>query len=348
MKKLSKFNIICLFLTFLIFFITSVSGVCAEKVINWRLQSVASAGDFTYQGALRFADLVNEASNGRLVIKPFTGGAIVPGGKEFEAAMNGSVEAIQINPSWGIGYLPIGYLFCGYPGGLTANQMMMWMDFEGRKMAQEVYEPLNLQFVGNLTYDPPEVWLHSTKPLKSVEDLKGLKVRLGDAAVSKIFEKMGATPVFFPGSEIYESAQRGIIDAFEYVTPTINWGMGFNEVAKYMYLSPSRCPLDNYSLFVNKKVWDALPSDLKAIVEASSKKVAHEFYAEIFILDIEATKKFEEYGVVVEKVPEDIENLLIEKSAEYFAEECAKDPTYKKIYDSAMEYKKYCEEFDVR
>jgi len=84
---------------------------------------------------------------------------------------------------------------------------------------------------------------------------------MGTTALNSIFKEMGAAPVFLPGGEIYESAKRGILDAFEYITPSLNWGMGFHEITDYMYISSSRAPSDAQSLFVNMDVWNALPPD---------------------------------------------------------------------------------------
>ena len=159
---------------------------------------------------------------------------------------------------------------------------------------------------------------------------------------------MGAAPVFLPGGQIYESAQRGIIDAFEYITPSLNWGMGFQEVADYMYLSPSRSPSDAQSLFVNKAKWDELPDDLKLIVETVAHQVSRQFFTEELLMDSEAIEKFREYGTVVEKLPLDIEELLYEKANEYYQEESAKDPNYEKVYNSTLQFAEICKQFDIR
>ena len=262
--------------------------------------------------------------------------------------MSGSIEAIHGPPGWTIGYLPSAVFFTQYPGGLTSNQIEMWMKLEGRKIAQELYGKMGVRYVGILTLSPAEVWAHSTKPIRSVADIKGLKIRLGTTALNAIFQKMGATPVFLPGGEIYESAKRGVIDAFEYINPSLNWDMGFHEVAKYMYLSPSRAPCDTQCIFVNSKQWDALSDDLKAIVSMATDQIAREYYTASVDRDTEAVQKYRDAGTIVEPVPQDVVDLLNEKALEYFNEESAKDPQYKQIYESAMAWKKVCEEFDIK
>ena len=319
-----------------------------KEVIKWRLQSWAPAGDRTYEAAQRFAEIVKIASDGQLLITPYTAGSVIPGGKEFDSVMSGSVEAVHGPPGWTIGYVPGAVFFTQYPGGLTSNQLEMWMKLEGREMAQELYDTLGVHYVGILTLSPAEVWAHSTKPIRSVEDIKGLKIRLGTTALNAIFQKMGATPVFLPGGEIYESAKRGVIDAFEYINPSLNWDMGFHEVADYMYLSASRAPTDTQCIYVNGDVWNSLPDNLKEIVNMATDQIAREYYTISVDRDTDAVQKYKDAGTTVETVPQDVIDLLNEKALEYFKEESAKDPNYKRIYDSAMAWKQVCETFDIK
>jgi len=188
----------------------------------------------------------------------------------------------------------------------------------------------------------------SKKPLNSVADLKGYKIRLGNAALNDIFSRMGATPVFLPGGEIYEAAQRGVIDGFEYVTPSVNWAMGYQEVTKYLYLSPTRAATDAQALFVNQKTWDKLPKDLQAIVEMVAFQVADEYYTKEVTDDAEALKKFAAYGTTIAKVPADIETALSKAAIAYYDAQAAKDPKYKEIYESFKNWKVICDQFDIK
>lgn len=346
MKKVNIFIIINLILVFVLLF--SISGLCAEKVIKWKLQSACAAGDFSFEGAKRFAEQVAEASGGRLEVKVFTSGAITPSGKEFEGVIAGTVESAMIACGWTTGYVPAGIFYSNWVGGLTGSQEMMWMEYEGKKLARELYNPFGVYFVDLLTVHPAEVWCHSKKQLRSVEDIKGLKIRMGTTALNNIFKRMGASPVFLPGGEVYESAKRGVIDAFEYVTPSVNWSLGFQEVAKYLYLSPSRAPSDAFALFVNKDTWNALPPDLQKIVEMVTHEVTRNFYLESVLKDSIAIEKFKEYGTIIEKVPNDINELLYKKANEYYTEECAKDPNYKKVYESAVKFREICNQSGIK
>ncbi len=319
----------------------------ARQVYRWRLQSWAPAGDATYEAAQALAEKISRASDGQLVITTHTAGSIIPGGSEFDAVMDGSVEAVHGPPSWTIGYVPAAVFFTQYPGGLTANQMETWMNYEGTELAQEIYGRFGTHFVGILTLSPAEVWAHSNRRLTSVDDIRGLKFRLGSTALNEVFSRMGATPVFLPGGEIYEAAQRGVIDALEYITPSIDWGMGFHEVTDYMYLGPSRAPLDVQALWVNEDAWNELPEHLQEIVSLATHQASREYYARTLSRDAEAMPLFEEAGQVIEFVPEDIVELLNEKAIEYFTEESAKDEEYARIYQLHRDWQAIAEDFNV-
>jgi TRAP-type mannitol/chloroaromatic compound transport system substrate-binding protein len=328
--------------------VAGTAEAAPKEVITWKLQSWAAAGDPTYAAAVDFAELVKTASDGRLVITPYNAGAIIPAGKEFDSVIAGSVEAIHGAPGWAIGYFSASVFYNNVVGGLTMNQTKTWLMHEGLELARKNYTPLGAFYVGPLTPHNAEVWAMSKKPLNSVADLKGYKMRLGNAALNDIFARMGATPVFLPGGEVYEAAQRGVIDGFEYVTPSVNWAMGFQEVSKYMYLSPTRAATDAQALFVNQKTWDSLPADLKAIVEMAAFQVADEYYTAEVAADAEALKKFAEYGTIIGKVPADIEAALAKAADAYYSEQAAKDPAYKEIYESFKAWRLVCDQFDIR
>lgn len=319
-----------------------------KKVIKWKMQSWASAGDSTYEAAVELGRMVEEASDGRLIITPYNAGAIIPAGKEFDSVLSGTVEAVHGAPAWTLGYFPGAIFYNNTVGGLTCNQQRMWLEKEGLELARKNYKPLGAHYVGPLTPHNAEVFMHSTKALNSVKDLEGFKARMGSAALNEIFARMGAAPVFLPGGEVYEAVQRGIIDGFEYVTPSVNWGMGFQEVTDYMYLSPSRAPTDAQALFVNQKVWDELPKDLQTIVTNATKVVADAYYTEEIVRDAAALIEFENYGTTISKVPADIEALLFETADAYYAEQAESDPAYKEIYDSVMEWKEVCNQFNIQ
>jgi len=313
-----------------------------------KLQSWAGKDERTYIAAEQFSDTVKKATDGKLVIEVYLSGSQIPAKKEFEGVISGQIDMAQIPPGWTTDYLTSADLFSNWVGGLTPNQLEMWMKLEGLEIARRLYDPLGVYFVGILTLSPPEVWAHSTKPLRSVADLQGLSIRLGGGDTIAIFKKMGASPVLLPGSDIYEAAKNGKIEAFEYINPSANYQMKFHEVAKYMYLDPSRSPCDTQVLLINKDVWKKLPEAYREIIVLANEETARRFYAESVMLDLEALENFKEQGTVISALPDDIKKLLKEKAEEYFGEEAARDVDFGMLYEKIRKWKAVCEKLDIK
>jgi TRAP-type C4-dicarboxylate transport system substrate-binding protein len=150
---------------------------------------------------------------------------------------------------------------------------------------------------------------------------------------------MGAATVIIPGNECYEAMQRGTIDAFEYSTIASNWNMHFNEVAPYLYLSPTRAPSDPQVFYVNKDAWNKLPDDLKEIVQAEIDKWTQAQHEYLVYESVKAIEEFKKAGIEVIKVPADIEEALVAEAAAFYEEKSATEsPIFAKIYNSMNEY----------
>ena len=160
---------------------------------------------------------------------------------------------------------------------------------------------------------------------------------MGDGG--EILKRMGAATVIIPGGELYEAMKRGTIDAFEYSTLASNWNMHFNEVAEYVYMSPTRAPSDPQVFFVSKKAWDALPDDLKLLVQTTVDRFTQAQHEYLVYESIKAVDKFKEAGCQVLRVPKDIEEALMAESDKFYAEKAAKEkPIFGEIYYSMKSY----------
>jgi TRAP-type mannitol/chloroaromatic compound transport system substrate-binding protein len=154
----------------------------------------------------------------------------------------------------------------------STNAKIWLYHFDGADLAAKLYAKYNLHYVGPVL-TPPECLL-SNKPIKTLDDLKGLKVRTTPGLASMLFQKLGASPVPLPSGEIYSALDTKVIDAAEYGNITENRDMGLLEVSKYV-LDPSfHCPVAINDISVNKAAWDELPDDLKAALEMMTKQLA--------------------------------------------------------------------------
>ena len=159
---------------------------------------------------------------------------------------------------------------------------------------------------------------------------------------------LGMEPVWIPGGEVYESMQRGVIDATELGGYGLNWSMGMQEVATYMYTSLSRNPNNSSSLFFNKDSWAKIPDDLRHIIKQGFESGATWGFAEMQKLDVVALQNFIDYGTVIQELPKEAEDEFLRNAGIYYDGRAAEDPLYADIVNSQREWKRIMEQVDVR
>jgi TRAP-type mannitol/chloroaromatic compound transport system substrate-binding protein len=238
-------------------------------------------------------------------------------------------------------------LFFQVAGGMTPIPQALWyMEGGGIELCREMFEPIDSYPLASYCLSSPEVWAHSTKPLNTPADFNGLKMRaLGDPA--NIIGNMGAAVVTMFGGEIYESTQRGVIDCFEMGTFGANWGMGFQEVAQYVYQSASRGPTDLQLFHINKQSWNELPPDLQKMLESAVWLEAFKFYSREIQEEAGFIQKFKDYGCDVQPLPKAVEDEFARLAKEYYDEKSAEDPFFAKVVESQRAFKAITDSLNI-
>jgi len=311
----------------------------AEEVITWKFQDSYDAANPAHVAAANLADAVTKASGGRFVIKSFTGGEIVPATKEAVQGVDpGVIEMTYTCPMYSLDTWPSAGLFSARPGQLPSKSFTIWYNEynggEGWKLINKMVEGYNLYALKGTAPRPAEIWAHSTVPIKSVKDIKGLRMRTaGDGG--EVLTRMGASVVFLAGGELYEAMQRGVIDAFEYSTPSVDWDMGFQEIAKYLIFSETRAPSDPLMFFVNKDAWEKLPDDLQQLLQDEALRWTYEHDESEFAKSIVGVQNFRDFGCDLSHLPADVERAFLAEAAKFYAEKAAKEePIYSEILNS--------------
>lgn len=306
-----------------------------SKTYRLVAQSQFEAGS-TEQAAFTAAcEDIELMSGGRIDIQVNAAGAIVPGTAQFDAVDSGALDfALETSASWNDKWVCAPLFDMGI-GGMSAAEHFMWFVSGGGKelAAEMVGDNYNVVITGGALAFSQEIFLTTTKPINSVEDIKGLKIRTaGDDGT--IFADLGASLVNIPAGEIYEAMSRGTIDAFQYMSPAGDVSIGLNEVAKYVYLSPVRQPCSMSMVIFNKGKWLELPEDLQQIVVKAFDAKAMEFYGQVAELDAQAIEVYKESGVEVLSPPADLETAMKEMAEKMYDGRAAEDPFYQKILDS--------------
>ncbi len=271
----------------------------STEKIRWKMVMPWSKGLLFYDVAVHFADSVRLASAGRLDIKPFSAGELVPAMQTFDAVSKGSAQVGHDWPGYWKGkneaFVPLGDV----PFGLDSEGYNIWLyERGGLGMMQELYGRYNLVALpcGQTGQD---MGLFSNKRATKMEDFKGLRVRTVGWYMD-ILNKLGASVSPLPGGEVYLSLERGVIDAAEFSAPAMNYPMGFDEITKYVIEPGVHQPASQCAIFFNKDAYNKLPEDLKYIIDIAAKETQLWSVNWMNNLDAEAIKKFKEKVEIVQ------------------------------------------------
>jgi len=314
----------------------SVTSASAQaKVFKWKLQTVDDASLMEYKLlAVKFADRVRELSNGRLDIKVFPAGGLSPSFEVFDAVKKGLIDMSQHYLVYWAGKDPGLYACCEWAAMRDPLQGMVWYYHAGGlDIMRKILAKHGLHYLGASPIGGEHIW--SKKPIRGVADLKGMKVRAAGAA-GDMFSILGASVVSVPGGEVYQALERGVVDAAEFTFPTVNYALGFHEVTKYIIL-PTYSGGGTYDWFVNAKAWEALPDDLKKIVEVALNETTLLYWLKNIAETEVVMEKLRKHGMTfIQWPPEEMAKLEAARVAamEKFA---AKSPEFATKLKSQME-----------
>ena len=277
-----------------------------------------------------FARYVNEMSGGRLEVRVFGAGEIVPAFEVFDAVSQGAAEVGHGASYYWKGKIPAAVFFTAVPFGMTAQEMNGWLHYGGGlELWQELYAPFGvIPFAGGSTGVQMAGWFN--RELRSAKDLSGLKMRIPGLA-GEVFDAAGGTAVRIAGGEVYTSMQTGVIDAVEWVGPYNDRTLGLNEVAEFYYYPGWHEPGAMLEFTVNAAAFTQLPRDLQAIVRYAARAANQDMLDEFTARNNESLQQLLAAGTQLRPLPEDILSLLYEKSVEAIANLRASDEMAEKI-----------------
>ena len=316
------------------------SGAEPAKTFKWKLVT-SWPKNFPGLGTApeRFAEQVEQLSGGRLTIKVYGAGELVPALQVFDAVSQGTAEMGHSGAYYWKGKASAAQFFTSVPFGLTAQEMNGWIQYGGgQALWEEVYAPFNLlPLPGGNTGVQMGGWFN--KEINSVDDLKGLKMRIPGLG-GEVLARAGGTPVTLPGGEIFTSLQTGTIDATEWVGPYNDLAFGLYKVAEHYYYPGWHEPGSMMEFTINKDAFAELPADLQAIVRITAKAINEDMLAEYTTRNQAALIELKEkHGVDVREFPADVLDKLQALSDEVVAEVAGADPLSQKVYDSYKAYR---------
>ncbi|MFI8482323.1 TRAP transporter substrate-binding protein [Pseudomonas sp. NPDC078700] len=288
-------------------------------------------------GAENFAKLVNEMSKGRLTVKVYAAGELVPALEVFDAVSRGTAEMGHGAPYYWKGKVPAAQFFCALPFGPNAQEMNAWLHRGGGlALWEEVYKPFGvLPMACGATGVQTAGWFN--KEINSVDDFKGLKMRTPGLG-GEVLTKMGGTVVNMPAGEIFTALQTGAIDATEWIGPYNDQALGLQKAAKYYYTPGWQEPNVTFELDINIKAWETLPADLQAIVRAAARDINGDMLDDYNARNMESMEQLKKEGVEVRRLPDDVLAKLKGIAAEVVDASAAADPAATKVWAQQKAY----------
>src|SRR5579871_40624 len=324
----------------------AAAGVAAPAIaqsmpeLKWRLtSSFPKSLDTLYGGAEVFCKAVAEASDNKFQIQPFSAGEIVPAFQALDAASQSTVEIAHTAAYYYTGKDPTFAFGTSVPFGLNSRMQNAWVTSGGGDVVlNDFFKKFNVYGVvaGN-TGCQMGGWFR--KEVTKVEDLQGLKFRMGSSVAGQVLARLGCVPQQIAGGDIYPALEKGTIDAAEWVGPYDDEKLGFAKVAQYYYYPgwwEGGAMLHN---FFNIDKWEALPPNYKAVVRTASEMANTWMQSKYDAVNPAALRRLLAGGAKLTPFPTPVMEACLNAALELYHEVSASNPDFKKAYDSMIAFR---------
>ncbi|MBL26186.1 MAG: C4-dicarboxylate ABC transporter [Rhodospirillaceae bacterium] len=311
-----------------------------EPGVKWRMGSAfPSTLAILGTSGKRFEEKISLVSNGDIQVRFFEPGALVPALELFDAVSAGSVEAGWSTAGYWAGKIPAAQFFTTVPFGPKLPEFLAWLYYGGGlELWRDLYKPYNVYPIPCfMNAAEGSGWFR--KPIETLDDLKGLKMRFFGLG-ARVMEKLGVSTQLLAGGDIYPALELGTIDATEFSMPVIDEELGFQEIAKNYYFPGWHQPDSIGELIINMDRWNALTEHQKALVETTCGDNVYHEVAESAASQFGPLKRMQEKGVTLRRWPDSFLEAFLNAWKEVSQEEAAKDPDFKKVLDSLTEFRK--------
>ena len=307
--------------------------------VKWRLAaSWPKSLDTLFGGCEYFAKRVSEITDNKFQIQVFAAGELVPGLQVLDAVQNGTVEMGNTALYYYWGKDPAFTFGTALPFGLNARQMNSWLRFGGgADLLNDLLKNFNCTGVAAAnTGAQMGGWFR--KEIKSIDDLRGLKMRIGGFA-GTIMAKVGAVPQQLAAGDIYPALEKGTLDACEWVGPYDDEKLGFYKVAKYYYYPGWWEGCGQAHNITNLAKWNELPKNYQSAISTASGDAWEWVIGRYDYNNPPALKRLLSQGVLLRAFPPDVMEASYKAATEIYADLSKTNPHFKKLYDSLVAFR---------
>ncbi len=305
---------------------------------EWKFQASETAGEPSFQIKQEWAERIETMTDGRVSIEVLPINSVVGPTETLQAVSSGILQGHMTDPSYFSGQDPA--------FGMIGNLVGAWSnpyDFlefmkqgGGEALYNELANPYGTHLIGAATF--PLESIPSTVEVDSIDDFQGLKIRAPQGMVYNIFERIGATPVNLPGSEVYTGLEKGVIDAADSTVLSNNDAMGIHAFAPYP-LYPGFHSMPMIAVSINKDIWDGLPEDIQTTLETAFDGMAYDLIARLKAQDIETLQALnEDPDVHPIDLSAEERKAFRQAAKEEWSEWAGRNEMTQKIYDQATAF----------
>ncbi len=306
----------------------------AQDTMELNMATPWAGGHWLEVGAQNFADHVETLTEGRIKINVFTAGALGPALKVTETVQTGVADVGHGWPGYDWAIDRTGAIFSGWPAGPNPEEMMMWLVNGGGMELWKEWRMEKFDVVPVLCgVLETEFFMHSHKPVRTVEDMQGLKLRTS-SSWAEIAPKLGVSTVVLPGSEVFSALERKVVDAIEWGGPGINLSEGFHKVAPYIMTPGLHAPGGAHDCLFNKDVWANISEKDQKLIELAGRLTMLDTYLAYADNDVKAyTEITSDPNVTVVKVDQSLVDAVVDVSYEWADEQAESNEWFKRVYE---------------
>lgn len=320
----------------------------APQQFKMRIQTAVPSASIYFELLKKMGDRVDKMSAGRLKMEMLPDGAVVPAFEILDAVDKGVVEGGYAWTHYWSGKHPAAGLFsnpmAGAGVGLDQLSHIAWL-YEGggnellRKLYTDILKVNVEPFMVHPMGPDPLGWFK--RPIASTADFKKMKYRSPPGITGEIFKEMGVSSVALPGGDIVPAAQRGVIDAAEWIGPADDINLGLQTVWKHYYLQGLHQSTDMGEVIINKTFWNKLPADIQEIVRTAAMASMTETYTYNVYRNAQAIVRLKnEFKVEIHDTPKDFFPEFVRATNVVLDRYSAKDPFFKQVLDSQKNFAK--------
>ena len=291
---------------------TGISGApfirtAAAETTTWRVQTSwpAGIGLDTFKA---WCDTIKEKSGGELQFKPFAAREVVADFDLLDGVKNGALDAMNSFTLYWAGKIPATAFLSSYLMGLRYPHEwdIFFYSKGGLQVAREIFAKQGLRYVGRIHHGPSII--HSKKPIRTIDDFKGLKLRVPGGMIAEGFAAIGARTTLLTEAEVFSALQKGTVDAAGYTGPAVNWDLGLQKVTNYIWMGPAGLesihqPVDLMDFCVRTNVWNKLSKRMQLFLDQEVQAYSNQHHAAIQKADMEAWGMFAKAGTKINRLP---------------------------------------------